>query len=150
MTFWRLIFQERLAWFTLNLVCVLSQYAGTCTANLVLFGPETTELRTHVKLYFVLHVNMLTLCTHAPFSWAAQHTTMCLDHVIGLSPENIHCSFYPFFSPSRTYYSPPTHWFVVPYCSYSNMWLTCASQLLLLSPPSPRGCVMMKSQLAWQ
>ena len=28
------------------------------------------------KSCFVLHVNMLTLCAHAPFSWAAQ---VCLD-----------------------------------------------------------------------
>ena len=33
-----------------------------------------------IKTYFVLHVNILTLCTHAPFSWAAQHTTVCLDY----------------------------------------------------------------------
>ena len=29
------------------------------------------ELQTHVKSYFVLHVNILRLCTHVPFSWAA-------------------------------------------------------------------------------
>ena len=31
------------------------------------FGLETMELRTSVKSYFVLHVNILTLCAHAPF-----------------------------------------------------------------------------------
>ena len=31
------------------------------------------------KSYFVLRVNILTLCTHTPLSWAAQHTTMCPD-----------------------------------------------------------------------
>ena len=29
---------------------------------------------------FVVPVNMLTLFVHALFSWATQHTTMCLDH----------------------------------------------------------------------
>ena len=77
--FWRLTFQEQLAQFTSNLVCVLFQYANTCTVNLVLFGQENTELHTCIKSYFVLHVNILTLCTHTPFSWAARHTTVCLD-----------------------------------------------------------------------
>ena len=78
-TFWRPIFQELLTRFTSDLVCVLSWYAGTCTANLVLFGQETTELWTCVKSYFVLHVNILTLCAHTLFSWAARHTNVCLD-----------------------------------------------------------------------
>ena len=42
--FSRIIFQERLEQFTSDLVCVLSQYAGTCTTNLVLFGQEIMEL----------------------------------------------------------------------------------------------------------
>ena len=29
---------------------------------------------------FVVPVNMLTTFAHAPFSWAARHTTVCLDH----------------------------------------------------------------------
>jgi len=78
-TFWRLIFQEQLAQFTSDLTCVLSRYAGTCTVNLVLFGKETMELRTCVKPHFVFLVNILPLCAYAPFSWAAWHTTMCLD-----------------------------------------------------------------------
>ena len=66
--------------FTSDLVCVLSQYASTCTANLVLFGLETTELQMRVKSHFVFHINIiLTFCVHAPFSWAAQYTTVCLD-----------------------------------------------------------------------
>ena len=31
---------------------------------------------------FVVPVNILTPFAHAPFSWAARHTTMCLDLVI--------------------------------------------------------------------
>ena len=44
-----------------------------------LFGQESTELQMLIKSYFVLRVNILTLCTHAPFSWAARHTTVCFD-----------------------------------------------------------------------
>ena len=73
---WRLIFQERLTWFALNLVCILSQYAGICTVNLVLFGLETTELWTHVKSYFVLRVQIFTLCAYALFSWTTWHDTL--------------------------------------------------------------------------
>jgi len=58
--------------YTSNLACV---YSGTCIENLVLFGQETMELWTHVKLYFFLCVNILTLCAHTPFSWATRHTT---------------------------------------------------------------------------
>ena len=76
---WRLIFQEQLVRFTSDLVYVLSRYAGTCTANLVLFGQETTELRMRIKSHFVLRINIIMLCAHVPFSWAAQHTTVCLD-----------------------------------------------------------------------
>ena len=28
---------------------------------------------------FVVPVNILTTFAHAPFSWAARHTTVCLD-----------------------------------------------------------------------
>ena len=59
-TFWRLIFQEWLTQFTSGLVCVFSRYSSTCTANLVLFGQETTELWTHVKSYFELLFNNYT------------------------------------------------------------------------------------------
>ena len=34
----------------------IPQYAGTCTANLVLFGLEITELQMGIKSYFVLRV----------------------------------------------------------------------------------------------
>jgi len=61
--------------------------------NLVLFGQETTELRTCVKSYFVPRGNIITLCTHAPFSWATRHTTVCLDclmpHGVGLCDSKI-------------------------------------------------------------
>ena len=29
---------------------------------------------------FVVSVNIITLCAHATFSWAAQHTVVCHDH----------------------------------------------------------------------
>ena len=57
-----------------DLVCVCYQYATTCKVNLVL------ELQTGVKLYFVLRVNILMLCAHAPFSWTAWYITMCLEN----------------------------------------------------------------------
>ena len=31
---------------------------------------------------FVVPVNILTTFAHAPFSWAARHTTVCLDNFI--------------------------------------------------------------------
>ena len=31
---------------------------------------------------FVVPVNILTSFAHTPFSWAAQHTTVCLDKFI--------------------------------------------------------------------
>ena len=34
--FLKALLQERLAWFTSYLVCVLSRYAGTCPVNLVM------------------------------------------------------------------------------------------------------------------
>ena len=42
------VFQEQLARFTSDLICVLSRYASACTANLLLFDQETTELQTRV------------------------------------------------------------------------------------------------------
>jgi len=70
-TFWRLIFQEQLAQFTSDLVCVFSRYAGTCTAILLLFGQETTELRMCVKSYFVLRVNVV--CARPDFLGRTTH-----------------------------------------------------------------------------
>ena len=31
---------------------------------------------------FVVPVNILTTFAHAPFSWAARHTTVCLDSIV--------------------------------------------------------------------
>jgi len=31
---------------------------------------------------FVVPVNILTTFAHAPFSWAARHTTVCLDRAM--------------------------------------------------------------------
>jgi len=49
------------------------------TVNLVPFGSAITELQMRENRDFVVPVNMLTLFVHAPFSWAARHTTVCLD-----------------------------------------------------------------------
>ena len=35
---------------------------------------------TNVHTLFFMLIIILTLCTHAPFSWAAQHTTVYLDY----------------------------------------------------------------------
>ena len=45
---------------------------------------------------FVVPVNILTPFAHAPFSWAARHTTVCLDfklHVCPCSIGNRVCMF---------------------------------------------------------
>jgi len=81
-TFCRLIFQEWLARFTSGLACVLSQYPGTCTVNLVLFRQETTELQMHVESYFFLRVNILTLCTRTPHFLGPHDTLQCILVVI--------------------------------------------------------------------
>ena len=88
-TFWRLISQEWLVQFTSSLICSLPSYAGICTVNLVLFKQEITKLQTGVKSYIVFRVNIPMFCTHAPFSWATQHTTMCFDICIGNKYINI-------------------------------------------------------------
>ena len=49
------------------------------TVNLVPFGSGIMELLMRENLDFVVPVNILTPFAHAPFSWAAQHTTVCLD-----------------------------------------------------------------------
>jgi len=79
-----LLFQEHLVRFASDLVCVLSQNASTYRTNSVVFGQETMELQMHEKLYFGLHVNILTSCSHTPFSWATRHTTVCLDGIINV------------------------------------------------------------------
>ena len=40
---------------------------------------------------FVVPVNILTLFARAPFSWAARHTTVCLDIRV---PDEMMASFY--------------------------------------------------------
>ena len=50
------------------------------TVNLVPFGQNITELWMHKNRDFVVPVNIHTLFERASFSWAAQHTTVCLDH----------------------------------------------------------------------
>jgi len=49
------------------------------TTNLVPFGWDITELRLCENCDLDVPVNILTPFVHAPFSWATQHTTMCLD-----------------------------------------------------------------------
>ena len=49
------------------------------TVNLVPFGLGITELRMREDSDFVVPVNILTPFARAPFSWAARHTTVCLD-----------------------------------------------------------------------
>ena len=36
----------------------------------------------HENCNFVLRFNIPALIVHAPFSWAARHTTECLDTII--------------------------------------------------------------------
>ena len=54
---------------------------GTSIVNLGPFGSDTIELWMHENRDLVVPVNIHVLppfvCT--PFSWAAQHTTVCLD-----------------------------------------------------------------------
>jgi len=59
-----------------------SQVKGTSTVNLVPFGSGITELWMHKNCDFVVPVNVLTLFACGPFSWATQHTTVCLDTVV--------------------------------------------------------------------
>ena len=42
---------------------------------------------------FVVPVNILTTFAHAPFSWAARHTTVCLD-LTGLIVQGDSMRFY--------------------------------------------------------
>ena len=60
---------------TSDLVCVISQYAGTCTTNLVLLRLEIMEPLMLKKLHFVLCINVIRLCEHALFCWATRHMT---------------------------------------------------------------------------
>jgi len=51
--------------------------SGKCSLlHYHLLKQEIMELQMHVKSYSVLHVNILTLCMHASFSLATQHTTV--------------------------------------------------------------------------
>jgi len=49
------------------------------TVNLLPFGEDITELRMHENREFVVPINILTPFARTPFSWAARHTTVCLD-----------------------------------------------------------------------
>jgi len=47
--------------------------------NLVPFGEDIMELQIHKNHDFIVPVNILNPFAHAPLSWAALHTTVCLD-----------------------------------------------------------------------
>jgi len=58
-------------------------YAGWFTlSELSIRWLESSETGC-IEYDFVVPVNILTSFAHAPFSWAARHTTVCIDH--GLS-----------------------------------------------------------------
>ena len=50
------------------------------TVNLVSFGKGIVEVWMHENHDFVVPVNILTPFVRPPFSWAARHTTVCLDN----------------------------------------------------------------------
>ena len=54
---------------------------GTSIVNLVPIGLGITELHSYIyiKMAKFFPVNILTVLHFTPFSWAAQHTTVCLD-----------------------------------------------------------------------
>jgi len=72
--FWSLIYQK---WFTCNFKCSFPLSAGTSTTNLVFFGLKIMDLLIHEHCNFVIPVNISLLFAWA--SWAARHTTVCLD-----------------------------------------------------------------------
>ena len=75
--FCSLVSRKWLERFSLNLVCRLPELADTSVANLVPIGEESIELHRCENCVFFLPVNILTGGT--PASWAARHTTVCLD-----------------------------------------------------------------------
>ena len=52
------------------------------TVNLMPFGLDTLELRIRENRDFAVPLNILTPFVCVLFSWAAQHTTVCLDPII--------------------------------------------------------------------
>ena len=52
---------------------------GTSTVHLVPFGSGITELGMCANPDFGVPVMILTPFVRAPFSWAARHTTLCLE-----------------------------------------------------------------------
>ena len=62
--------------FSSNLLCKLPQLAGSSVANLVPIRVGITELRRCEKCVFFLII--YSRCG-TPASWAARHTTVCLD-----------------------------------------------------------------------
>ena len=71
------ISRERLERFRSNLECRVLKVEGVSTAKIVLFHQGSTEVR---KLRFLSSCQYTHGCC-APASWAARHTTMCLDYV---------------------------------------------------------------------
>ena len=73
------ISREHLKRFHSNLVCGVLKLVGVSTAKIVLFHLGSTELWRCKNCIFFLPVNILTGVAHQLASWAARHTTMCLD-----------------------------------------------------------------------
>ena len=74
-----LISQERLEGSYSNLECGLPCMKANSTVNLMPFGEDIMELWMRENHGSVIRVNILTLFVLTPLSWAAQHSTMCLD-----------------------------------------------------------------------
>ena len=75
-----LIYILRTAWGILfKFKCGLPRVEANSTVNLVPYGLGITELWMRKNCDFIVLVNILTPLVHALFSWAAWHTTICLD-----------------------------------------------------------------------
>ena len=80
----KLISREWLKGSCSNLECGLPCVKANSTVNLVSFGLGIMELHMHENRDFVTPFNVLTPFACTPFSWAARHITMCLDHMTSL------------------------------------------------------------------
>ena len=81
---WLLLSQEWPKESSLKFECGLPLVEGTFIINLMPLGSSIMELRMRENREFVVPVNILTLFACAPFSWSAQHTTVCLGSFIKL------------------------------------------------------------------
>ena len=67
--------------FRSNLECGVLKLKGMSTAKIVLFHQGSTELATEVRKLRFLSSCQYTHGCCAPASWAARHTTVCLDYL---------------------------------------------------------------------